>query len=76
MLKVMAVRYFEVPDKLVSAANGIDYAYREIGEGTVPLVQPGSAHGFLFQYHAGFGADLEAFLGEASETARRTAAGS
>ena len=34
----MAVRYSEIPDKLVSAANGIDDAYRDIGEDTVPLV--------------------------------------
>ena len=33
-----AVTYSELPNKLVSAANGIDYAYREAGEGTVPLV--------------------------------------
>jgi pimeloyl-ACP methyl ester carboxylesterase len=28
----------EFPNKLVSAANGIDYAYREAGDGGVPLV--------------------------------------
>jgi hypothetical protein len=37
-LEVMAVRCSAIPDKLVSAANGIDDAYREIGEDTVPLV--------------------------------------
>jgi pimeloyl-ACP methyl ester carboxylesterase len=30
--------YAEVPNKLVSAANGGDYAYREAGDGGVPLV--------------------------------------
>jgi pimeloyl-ACP methyl ester carboxylesterase len=30
--------YLASPNKVVSAANGIDYAYREIGEGTPPLV--------------------------------------
>src|SRR5580658_5614952 len=30
--------YTEVPNKLVSAANGVDYAYREAGDGGVPLV--------------------------------------
>jgi hypothetical protein len=25
-------------------------------------IYPDSAHGFLFQYHAGFAADVEAFL--------------
>jgi pimeloyl-ACP methyl ester carboxylesterase len=30
--------YAELPDKLVSAANGVDYAYREAGDGGVPLV--------------------------------------
>ena len=34
----MSVKYSQAPNKLVSAANGIDYAYRETGEGTVPLV--------------------------------------
>ena len=35
----MTATYSELPNKLVSAANGIDYAYREAREGTVPLVQ-------------------------------------
>src|SRR5260221_12595520 len=30
--------YAELPNKLVSAANGVDYAYREAGDGAVPLV--------------------------------------
>jgi len=30
--------YAAVPNKLVSAANGVDYAYREAGGGGVPLV--------------------------------------
>jgi pimeloyl-ACP methyl ester carboxylesterase len=34
----MAVKYSEAPNKLVTAANGIDYAYRDVGEGPVPLV--------------------------------------
>ena len=34
----MSVKYSHAPNKLVSAANGIDYAYRETGEGAVPLV--------------------------------------
>jgi pimeloyl-ACP methyl ester carboxylesterase len=34
----MSVKYSQAPNKLVSAANGIDYAYRETGEGAVPLV--------------------------------------
>jgi pimeloyl-ACP methyl ester carboxylesterase len=34
----MAVTYSQAPNKLVSAPNGIDYAYRQAGEGTVPLV--------------------------------------
>ena len=28
----------ESPNKLISAANGIDYAYRETGDGPVPLI--------------------------------------
>jgi pimeloyl-ACP methyl ester carboxylesterase len=34
----MATAYSELPNGLVSAANGIDYAYRETGGGSVPLV--------------------------------------
>ena len=30
--------YAECPTKTISAANGIDYAYREVGDDTVPLV--------------------------------------
>jgi pimeloyl-ACP methyl ester carboxylesterase len=30
--------YSEFPNKLVSAVNGIDYAYRDAGDGAVPLV--------------------------------------
>jgi pimeloyl-ACP methyl ester carboxylesterase len=34
----MGETYSELPNKLVSAANGIDYTYRDAGESTVPLV--------------------------------------
>ena len=34
----MAVTYSELPNKVVKAANGVDYAYREAGQGTVPLI--------------------------------------
>jgi pimeloyl-ACP methyl ester carboxylesterase len=30
--------YSEAPNQMVSAANGIDYAYRRLGDGAVPLV--------------------------------------
>ena len=30
--------YSSLPNKLASAVNGIDYAYRDAGEGPVPLV--------------------------------------
>ena len=30
--------YGELPNKLVSAANGVDYAYRDAGDGGVPLI--------------------------------------
>jgi len=49
--------YPNLPNKLVTAANGIDYAYRDTGPGAgsdVPLV--------LFQHHTEFAADVEAFL--------------
>ena len=41
----MTGTYLEAPNKRVSAANGIDYAYRELGDGPVPLV--------LFQHFRG-----------------------
>jgi pimeloyl-ACP methyl ester carboxylesterase len=31
-------QYLESPNKVISAASGIDYAYRDLGEGAVPLV--------------------------------------
>ena len=34
----MTISYSECPTKLVAAANGVDYAYRDLGDGTVPLV--------------------------------------
>jgi pimeloyl-ACP methyl ester carboxylesterase len=34
----MTVTYSALPNKLASAANGIDYAYRDAGDGAVPLV--------------------------------------
>jgi len=34
----VTMTYAELPNKLVSAANGVDYAYREAGDGGVPLV--------------------------------------
>jgi pimeloyl-ACP methyl ester carboxylesterase len=30
--------YATAPNRLMHASNGIDYAYREIGTGTIPLV--------------------------------------
>jgi pimeloyl-ACP methyl ester carboxylesterase len=34
----VATPYAALPNKLISAANGVDYAYREAGDGEVPLV--------------------------------------
>jgi pimeloyl-ACP methyl ester carboxylesterase len=34
----VATSFAELPNKLVSAAGGVDYAYRDNGEGEVPLV--------------------------------------
>jgi pimeloyl-ACP methyl ester carboxylesterase len=34
----VAAQYSQLPNKLVSAANGINYAYRDAGESAVPLV--------------------------------------
>ena len=30
--------YAEAPTKVVGTANGVDFAYRDVGTGTVPLV--------------------------------------
>jgi len=30
--------YLAAANRMVSAANGVDYAYRQVGEGTSPLV--------------------------------------
>ena len=54
----MADGYSGLPNRQVSAANGVDYAYRDTGgEGGLPLV--------LLQHYAEFAADVEAFLTEA-----------
>jgi pimeloyl-ACP methyl ester carboxylesterase len=34
----MVATYAELPNKMVRAGNGVDYAYRESGAGTIPLV--------------------------------------
>ena len=34
----MTGTYSEAPNQTISAANGIDYAYRQIGDGAIPLV--------------------------------------
>jgi|HubBroStandDraft_6_1064221.scaffolds.fasta_scaffold26053_2 pimeloyl-ACP methyl ester carboxylesterase len=34
----MTATYSQIPGKVVSAANGVDYAYRATGDGTVPLL--------------------------------------
>jgi pimeloyl-ACP methyl ester carboxylesterase len=34
----MTATYSELPNKVIGATNGIDYAYRDCGEGGVPLV--------------------------------------
>jgi pimeloyl-ACP methyl ester carboxylesterase len=36
--EIAVATYSELPNKLVSAANGIDYAYRDAGDGAAPLV--------------------------------------
>lgn len=34
----MTATYSELPNKVIGARNGIDYAYRDCGEGSVPLI--------------------------------------
>jgi pimeloyl-ACP methyl ester carboxylesterase len=58
--------YSSLPNKLVSAANGIDYAYRETGEGAVPLV--------LFQHFRGNLDNWYPSLIDALATTRRVVA--
>jgi len=50
------VPYSEIPNKLVNAAGLIPQARVKI--------YPDSAHGFLFQHHAEFAADVRAFLSD------------
>ena len=58
--------YSSLPNKLVSAANGIDYAYRDTGEGAVPLV--------LFQHFRGNLDNWYPSLVDALATTRRVVA--
>ena len=62
----MSVSYSQAPNKLVSAANGIDYAYRETGEGDVPLV--------LLQHFRGNLDNWDPALVDALASARRVVA--
>ncbi len=34
----MTGTYSETPNKTVSAADGINYAYRQVGDGELPLI--------------------------------------
>jgi hypothetical protein len=45
--------YSALPNSTVRGVNRIEYAYRDTG---------GAAHGFLFQHHAEFAADVIRFL--------------
>jgi pimeloyl-ACP methyl ester carboxylesterase len=58
--------YSSLPNKLVSAANGVDYAYRDAGEGTVPLV--------LLQHFRGNLDNWDPALIDALASARRVVA--
>jgi pimeloyl-ACP methyl ester carboxylesterase len=59
----MTETYSQAPNKLVSAANGVDYAYRETGEGALPLV--------LFQHFRGNLDNWDPALIDALASARR-----
>jgi hypothetical protein len=58
----MATTYSELPNKLVSAANGIDYAYRETGESAVPLVLLQHFRGNLDNWHPALIVDVRGSL--------------
>ena len=60
------VTYSSLPNKLVSAANGIDYAYRDAGEGAIPLV--------LLQHFRGNLDNWDPALIDALASARRVVA--
>ena len=47
--------YSNLPNKSVRAANGIDYAYRDQGEGAVPLVLLQHFRGNLDNWDPGVG---------------------
>jgi pimeloyl-ACP methyl ester carboxylesterase len=58
--------YSSLPNKLFSAANGVDYAYRDAGEGAVPLV--------LLQHFRGNLDNWDPALIDALASARRVVA--
>jgi pimeloyl-ACP methyl ester carboxylesterase len=62
----MATPYSELPNRLVSGANGIDYAYREAGQGPVPLI--------LLQHFRGNLDNWDPALMDALAAARRVVA--
>ena len=50
----MATYYSELPNTLVSAPSGVDYAYRDTGEGEAPLVLLQHFHGNLDSWDSAF----------------------
>jgi pimeloyl-ACP methyl ester carboxylesterase len=58
--------YSSLPNKLVSAPNGVDYAYRDAGEGDVPLI--------LLQHFRGNLDNWDPALADDLATARRVVA--
>ena len=50
----MATCYSELPNTLVSAPSGVDYAYRDTGEGEAPLVLLQHFHGNLDSWDSAF----------------------
>ena len=65
-----SLTYVDVPTQRVAADNAVEDAYRDVGQSDVPLafieaLELQSAHGFLFQHHSRFAADVHSFLEEA-----------
>ena len=59
-----ANEYLAAPNQVISAANGIDYLLAGLIPQARVKIYPDAAHGFLFQHHAEFARDVDAFLTE------------
>ena len=66
--------YSALPNKLVRASDGVDYAYREAGQGELPLILLQHFRGSLDNWDPALVDDLSAARGSSRSTTPGSAA--